>query len=393
MAERINFTKAALVELLENFEERKLVYDTKQSGLIAELRSADSLSLFLYKKMDGRPRRYRLGRFPEITVDQARTECQKLIGRIANGENPADERRAARVEHTFGALFDHWLESHAKLHRRTWPEDKRQFDQHLSHLRARRLSSISQSEVQSLHAKIGRARGKFLANRIIELVRAVFNKADSIGYRGHNPAEKIQRFAEPSRDRFLQPAELPKFWASLQQEIPLFQDFFMLALLTGGRRANVQAMRWVDVHLDGAAWRIPHTKNDEPVLIHLPEKAVEILRRRHDENGRGEWVFPTRSASGHLMEPKTAWKRITKRAGLTDIRMHDLRRTLGSWQAIAGTSLPIIGKSLGHKSLKATQVYSRLSMAPVIESVDRATTALLAAAEPATKSRKKKRAK
>lgn len=103
-------------------------------------------------------------------------------------------------------------------------------------------------------------------------------------------------------------------------------------------------------------------------------------------------MFPTRSASGHLTEPKTAWKRIIERAGLEDIRMHDLRRTLGSWQAIAGTSLPIIGRSLGHKSLKATQVYSRLTMQPVIESVDKATSAMLATTKPA-KPRKKKRAK
>jgi integrase len=390
MADRLNFTKASLGAAADAFDgKRRLIHDTKQSGLIAELRSAESLSFYLYKWANGRPLKRRIGSFPDVTIDQARTECQKLLGRMASGDDLAAERRAARVEHTFGGLFDHWLETHAKLHRRTWPEDKRQFDQNLSHWRTRRLSSISQSEVQSLHAKIGRDRGKFLANRIIELVRAVFNKADSIGYRGRNPAENIQRFAEPSRDRFLQPAELPKFWASLQQEIPLFQDFFMLALLTGARRANVQAMRWTEVHLDGAAWRIPHTKNDEPVLIHLPAKAVEILRRRHEENGSSEWVFPTRSATGHLTEPKTAWKRIIERAGLHDIRMHDLRRTLGSWQAIAGASLAIIGKSLGHKSLKATQVYSRLSMAPVIESVDKATTALLEAAQP----RKKKRAK
>ena len=389
MADRFSFTKATLGALLTDFQGRRLVHDGKQPGLVAELRSADSLTLYLYKKIDGRPTKYRLGRFPEITVEQARNECAKLIGQIAAGGNPAAERRAARVEHTLGALFDWWLESHAKQHRRTWPEDQRQFDKHLAQLRTRRLSSISRSEVQSLHAKLGKDSGHTTANRIVSLLKALFNKAEGIGYRGDNPAARIKKFPEQSRDRFLRPDEVPAFWKALEQEPELFRDFFMVALLTGARRRNVQAMRWDDVHLDSANWRIPHTKNNDPVLIHLPSKALEILRRRHEANGSSQWVFPTHSASGHLQEPKTAWRRIIARAGLTDIRIHDLRRTLGSWQALAGTSLQVIGKSLGHKSIQATQVYSRLTMQPVIESVDAATTAILAATEP-KKTRKRK---
>ena len=81
------------------------------------------------------------------------------------------------------------------------------------------------------------------------------------------------------------------------------------------------------------------------------------------------------------MEPKTAWKRIIARAGIKDLRIHDLRRTLGSWQAAAGSSLPIIGKSLGHKSLGATQIYARLNLDPVRASVNKATEAMLLAAK------------
>ncbi len=101
MGEKINFTKAALTDLLAHFEDRRLVRDSKQPGLIAELRSGDSLSFFLYKRIDGRPTKYRIGRFPDVTVEQARTEAQKLLGRVASGENPVAERRSARVEHTF----------------------------------------------------------------------------------------------------------------------------------------------------------------------------------------------------------------------------------------------------------------------------------------------------
>jgi integrase len=78
-----------------------------------------------------------------------------------------------------------------------------------------------------------------------------------------------------------------------------------------------------------------------------------------------------------MVEPSKAWNRIRARAGLKDVRIHDLRRTLGSWQAAGGTSLPIIGKGLGHKSLASTGVYTRLNLDPVRESMEMATKAML----------------
>ncbi len=161
-----------------------------------------------------------------------------------------------------------------------------------------------------------------------------------------------------------------------------------MALLTGVRRGNVAAMQWEQLRLQSALWRVPYTKNDEPLLVHLPAKAVEILERRESEKNGSPWVFPSWGSTGHVVEPKSSWARILQNAGLTDLRVHDLRRTLGSWQAIAGASLPVIGRSLGHKSLQSTEIYSRLTFEPVRQSVDAATTALLAA----TKLPKKRKA-
>jgi len=80
------------------------------------------------------------------------------------------------------------------------------------------------------------------------------------------------------------------------------------------------------------------------------------------------------------VEPKKAWATIRKRAGLEGVRIHDLRRTLGSWQAIMGSSLQIIGRSLGHKSLQSTEVYARMDLDPVRASVNGAAAAMLQAA-------------
>jgi integrase len=86
---------------------------------------------------------------------------------------------------------------------------------------------------------------------------------------------------------------------------------------------------------------------------------------------------------------KGAWRAITTAAGLDDLRVHDLRRTFGSWQAAAGASLPMIGKALGHKSQQATAIYARLNLDPVRQMVDKAAGAMSAAAEPAAPAKPK----
>jgi integrase len=380
-ANRLAFTIKSIEALTSPAQGRVYAYDTHQAALACCVTHQGTKTFYCIRRIEGRPTRVRVGRFPEVTIEQARKHVARLLGDIAQGKNPQAERRQARREHTVEGLFQHWLEVHAKLHKRTWKEDQRQFDTFLAPWRTRRLSTVSKSDVQALHAKIGRDHGSYAANRLLALVRAMFNKADDIGYRGLNPARGVKKFTECGRDRFLLPEEVPALFAAIQAEPSIFADFFLLALLTGARRANLQAMTWGDLHLDAAVWRIPETKSGLPVLVHLPDKAVEILHRRKTETNGSAFVFPTRSATGHLVEPKTAWKRITEAAGLAGLRIHDLRRTLGSWQAIGGSSMAIIGKSLGHKSQASTAVYARLTTAPVAASVDAATTALLTAAK------------
>ena len=93
-------------------------------------------------------------------------------------------------------------------------------------------------------------------------------------------------------------------------------------------------------------------------------------------------MFPSHGKTGHLAEPKKGWKRILKNAKLDDLRLHDLRRTMGSWQARTGSSLQIIGKTLGHKSVATTSIYARLDVDPVRESMERAVTAMRKSSEP-----------
>lgn len=291
------------------------------------------------------------------------------------------KRRQARLEATVGDLWARWqqyMEGHKKP--KSQKDDRRLYERFLQPWARRPLSEVTRSDVAGLHARIGRDNGEYLANRLLALASAMFSEARRAGiFTGENPCRDIRRFREESRDRWLDAAELKRFFAALHQEPDLFRDYFLLLLLTGARKSNVLAMRWEQVDLGRGLWRIPETKGGMVVIVPLVQPAVEILlRRQREANGHG-WVFPGRHGKGHLADPYKPWRRICSQAGLENLRIHDCRRTLGSWMATQGTSLPVIGKTLGHRSLQATEVYARLSTDPVHEAMERATGAMLEA--------------
>lgn len=381
----MQFTKKSLESLLGRTGERLVIHDPKTPGLRAELREGGSIAYYVFKRVaGGGPVRRKIGDFPFVTIEQARKAAIEELSRLSQGINVAIERRHERDEPTLGELFNHWLETHAKLHKRTWQEDQRLYDNFLAKWKNRRLSEVRHADVQAAHSRIGKANGPYAANRVLALIRAMFNKAPGVGFTGPNPTKGITKFREQSRARFLQPSELPAFMDAVKAEPnETIRDFFKLALFTGARKANVLAMRWENIDLQSATWRIPgeFSKNGEPLTVHLPPAAVELLTARKAIAGKNPWVLE--SGKGHLAQPRHAWERLIKRAGLDGLRIHDLRRSLGSWQAAAGASLSVIGKSLGHRDgSQATAIYARLNLDPVRASVDTAVAAMLAAAQP-----------
>ena len=148
-------------------------------------------------------------------------------------------------------------------------------------------------------------------------------------------------------------------------------------------------MKWDELDLDRATWRIPETKNGLPLDVPLVREAVQILRHRK-QRSKSSWVFPTathlkRSKSGHIVEFRETWKAILKRAGIADFRLHDLRRTLGSWMVMSGSTLPQIGRVLGHLSPTTTAIYARLATDSVRGRVDTAAAAMRALSAPKRK--------
>jgi integrase len=252
----------------------------------------------------------------------------------------------------------------------------------LTQWKRRTLSEIQRSEVITWHGKIGKERGIYAANHALAILRVMFNKAIEWElFEGANPCTRVKKFRETSRDRFLQPDEMNKFFNAVNNlPDPTTRDVFLMCLFTGARKSNVLAMRWEHIHLERNEWRIPMTKNGTAQVLPLIAASTTLLKERQ-KVATGEWVFPSNlNNTGHLLEPKGSWEKIRKTAGLEDLRIHDLRRSLGSWQARTGASLVIIGKTLNHQSPQSTQVYARLDSDPVRQAMETAVTAMKKAA-------------
>ncbi len=381
MNNKINFTKAT-IDSLPNPEcgKRNIYHDTKTQGL--QLRVTSVKTFFVNRRMKGgNPERITLGRYPEMTIEQARRKTKEIIHDIAEGMNPAEIKRGRKAELTFSELFDEYIERHSKPSKKTWDEDVEKYVNHVEKpIGKMKLSEISRNEIASIHSSISRKGFTTAANRTLALISSVYGWAISAGRWNVNPALGIRRNKEKSRDRFIQGDELPRFFQAVaKEENETIRDYVLLSLLTGARRSNVLAMRWQDINFERAEWRIEVTKNGTPQTVALSPEAIEILLNRKPLN-HAAFIFPGIGKNGHLMEPKKGWKRILERAGLDNLRIHDLRRTLGSWQAKTGASLAIIGKSLNHKNQNTTAIYARLDLDPVRDSVNKATSAMLSAA-------------
>ena len=383
----INFTLKSIAGLPAPEKGRVEYYDTKVPHLLIRVHATGKKTFMLYRWHQGRPVRVTIGTPGKgLSIEQVRKEAERLNAEFAAGNNPAEQKRALRSEATFAELFDQYMERHAKQHKRSWQADQDAYTRHIARpLGNKKLSAITRKDIADLHGRIGKDRPT-TANRLLALLSSVFGRAIEFGlWEGGNPCAGVRRFPEQSRDRFLSGDELRRFFEAMEQEPDsTARDFFTVALLTGARRANALEMKWADLDLDAATWRIGRTKNGSPQTVALVEPVVELLRIRR-EGIDSLFVFPGKGKTGHLVEPKKSWARICKAAGIEGARIHDLRRTMGSWQAKTGASLPIIGKSLNHKNQTTTAIYARLDLDPVRSAMEKAAAAMLATRDMAPK--------
>jgi integrase len=373
------FTEAR-VRAIKPPPDREYYSDTKTRSLKLAAYRTGLKTFLIYRRVQGRPERVFIGRWPDLTVEQARKIAERMNGEIAQGLNPAEERRRQRFEGTFGSLFERYLELHGRPHKRpsSVRDDEGYYRRHLARWATRRLSTITRHDVERLHAEIGEHHGRYSANRVVALVSSVFAKAIDWGFQGPNPTTGVKKFAEESRERFLTQAEMPRFLAALAQDPDAdFRDFILIGLLTGARTGNVLAMAWREVDLAEAVWRIGRTKSGKAQSVPLVPPALAILARRH-ASANGDWVFAGRG-NEHVTTFRTSWRRLLQRAEIVNLRPHDVRRTLGSWMTKSGAALPIVKAALGHANVTTTQIYARAETSDLRRALETAATRMLTA--------------
>lgn len=379
-SKEFGFTKKKIDGLpLPSGDERVRYYDTEVKGLCLRVTSNGAKSFTFYRKVQGKVYSKKLGRYPDMSIERARKAVAEINGAIAVGENPLNQLQAVN-ELTLGALFDQYIEQYAKDRCTTSDDMVDNFNRYFGEWRSRPLSSFKRIDIQAKINELAAGGKKHTANRSHDLIRAVFSWGIKKGlFTAENPCVGVDKFTVQARERFIGPKEFKKFFKQLalrnkpndEDLHNNFHDYVLLSLYTGARQANVLSMKWEDLDLKKGYWRIPKTKNKESHTVPLTSLALDVLQQRK-KRAKTPFVFPSDGADGHYMEPKIAWRQLLKDAKLTNLRMHDLRRTMGSYMAMSNQSLPIIGKALGHKSHTSTQIYARLDLDPVRAAMEQA---------------------
>lgn len=397
----MNFTKRALETLPAPDKRAVLHFDSAVRGLGLKIEPTGRRTFFWSRRVHGRLYWLTIGEYQAVTLDTARAVAGARNTQVAEWKRkhysgpapwvPPPAPPTATVREIITAYTERHIKAHAKRPERAAEAVEWMAGRYLGDFGGRQMETITRADVVALHEKVGKENGRYAANRVLQMLSAATNWAiDADFWHGTNPAAGVKKFAETKRKRFLHKHEMVAFGKALDSPgvSADLRDFVGLALFTGARKSDVLGMRWQHIDEERKVWRVPEeSKGGEYDAILLPE-ALGILRERRERMERvakksglpvSEFVFPSHSAAGHVRDLKSGWAVLIKTSGLTDVRVHDLRRSLASWQAIGGASLPIIGASLGHTSLDATAIYARLSNEPIRASMAAAVRAMTAA--------------
>ncbi len=309
-----------------------------------------------------RKRLAKLGAVNVLTLDQARKKAIAYMAKVANNQDPQMAADEARKELRVEELCALYIENHAKKKKKTWRTDESTLRRSiLSKLKGRLATSIMTGDLEPIHSAVGE-KHPYQANRILNIYSKMVNWGKLVGHLptlGYgNPVVGIVRFPQRLRKRYITTVEMPRFISALEDEPDDFgRHGLWLLLLTGLRCNELLSAKWSDIDWDMGTLYIGLTKNGDDLLAPLSEAAMDRLRIIPRVSGNPH-IICGRKRGGHLKSLANALKRVVKRAGLENIRVHDLRRTVGSWLAQDGTSLYLIGNVLNHRDPKTTAGYA-----------------------------------
>lgn len=351
-------------------------------------------------RLHGRQRWYTIGRHGGLvpdgengetwTPERARKEALRILGRVEAGEDPARAKADDRNAETLEAFSKRYMRDHVRAHNkpRTIEETERNLDNHvlpkMGENGRKRLKDVTREDVIRFHRSMKAT--PYAANRCLALVAHMLSTAEEWGALPNGSAicRRIKKFREEKRRRFLSAAELTRLGdairaAEAEGANPNAIAILRVLTLTGARRREIEQLRWSEVDLDRGVLELSDSKTGAKV-IPLAPPAIEVLAR-YPRQEASPYVFPavsrrrraggTGNAATDFEEPGAyqgltkIWLDVRKRAGLNEVRLHDLRHSFASFGASSGLGLPIIGRILGHATPTTTARYAHLADDPV----------------------------
>jgi integrase len=381
-------------------KDRIFLWDDSLAGFgIAAFPSGQKVYVAQYRSR-GRSRRITIGIHGRLTPDEARSEAKKVLGLVETGADPIQERRTSREAKTFRAIAEEFLRDHVDLKRkkRTQKEYRRILDNHLlPAFQSKRLKDLERIDVARLHQRL--YVKPFLANRCLSLVSAIWNWAAKRYYveEPANPAKGIERYPEPSRERFLTLEELDRLGnalriaetAGLPWEIdettapskhlakeknrfskvsPSVCDTIRLYLLTGARFREILDAKWEGIDKERSILFLDDSKSGKKPIQLSPDALLVLSEIPKIKDN--PYIIAGKNKGAPRADLKKPWAAIRRYAGLQDVRIHDLRHSFASYGAGSSLGLPIIGRLLGHNNPKTTQRYAHLDADPLKRAVD-----------------------
>ena len=353
------------------------VWDSDIPGLGLRVLPSGRRQYIVQYRAGRRSRRLSLGPSTILSAEQARSQAICILAEVRSGNDPAEDRDENRKALLVRELAERFDEQHisVRLKAMTAQEYRRALKKIiLPKLGQLAIKNVTRADISRFHHDL-RSR-PYQANRCLAIISKMFNVAELWGLRpdGTNPTRLIPKYPERPRERFLGVEEIKHLGNVLREMeaerlvMPSAALAVRLLLYTGCRLSEIMTLKWEYVDLEGAALHLPDSKPGAKI-VHLGRAAVELLEKAPAIVGN-PWVITGALPGSRLNELQHSWRRIRARAGLNDVRIHDLRHTFASTAVAAGQSLPMIGALLGHTQVQTTARYAHLAASPVKGAAD-----------------------
>lgn len=331
---------------VKNKTAQKRYYDEVMKGFGIRVTSGGSKAFFVEKLVCHKLRRITIGRYPALTVEQARKQAQKILGQIAVGIDPIAERKEKKAKAvTLKETFAAYLHARKDLKPSTILDYHRLMKESFSDWQNKPLLEISKDMVAKRHNQIGE-RSHARANLSMRFLRALFNFAageyeDAQGRSLilENPVKRLSHtrawYRIERKQTVIKPHELPAWYQAVQEvkdqrstgKSSILRDYFLLLLFTGLRREEAIQLTWDKVDLKARTITIPDTKNHQPHVLPLSDFLLDLLKSRKElSSSETPFVFPGEGKTGYNVEPRKVMSKIIKQSGVI-FTLHDLRRT------------------------------------------------------------------